>query len=404
MPSPRALRAAALFALLVLVAQPSRAVCDDFGLPEGSEIVELETDLGTLCIELLREEAPITVENFVGYVERGDYDGTFLHLSAPDRLLQTGGFALDNEQNVVEVPELPPIVNEPCEPDSIVQAPNGTLVQVCSQRGNEAGTLAMVRDVNDPDSATNQWIINLIDNRTGLDRFPGQSAGLAVFARVLGDGMTIAEEIDNNLPRGDAEQLYWLSPTLVRERPGTFDFVPLQSAVPLRAEGMDFGCFDPERLAFVEESPSEPDGFFRTEVDPISGDVFFFISADCATQIQITTFQPEAGPASCPAPSQRATAVDAAMNASMQNPGGLPDPTDFDGDGEVDEFSVSCEQREAALTSREAWRADFRARLAPELVEIQQARLIQVPEPAAHALAAAAWATLIALRRARRRG
>ena len=391
MPSPRALRAAALFALLALAAQPSRAVCGDFGLPDGSEIVEIETDMGTLCVELLREEAPITVENFVGYVERGDYDGSFLHLAVPGRSVQGGGFALDAEQKLVEVPELDPIANESCDADAFVLAPNGQPIQVCSQRGNVRGTLAMAKIDDEPDSATNQWFINLADNRANLDN---QNQGFTVFARVLGDGMTVADAITSDLPRGTPEQIYWLSPLFVRSRPGAFDAVPLESEVPLQTAAPDVGCFDPTRLAVVQD----PQQGFQAVQDPLTGD-FFFVSAGCVTQIPLDTFQPAPGTPSCPDPSQRAEAVNAAMNVvSMSNPCGRPFFADFDGDLEADQFSVSCEEKQEALTSREAWRADFRARLAPELVEIRQARLIQVPEPAVAALA-----TLVALRLARRR-
>jgi len=397
----RALCLAILGAVLALPATPASALCPDFGLPEGTEIAELETNMGSICLELLSEEAPITVENFIDYIERGDYDGTFVHRSISGFVVQAGGFTVDADNRLGEVLKQPAIPNEPCELDTTVLAPQGE-VPACSQRGNERGTLAMAKDPRDPDSATSQWFINLADNRGGLAQLDTQNEGFTVFARVLGDGMTLVGDIED-LPLATPERMYWLDPSFVRARPGLFDVTPVQALPPLLPGTLDFGCFDPTRLAAVVEPDPESE-LFAPVTDPITQDRFFFVGADCATPIEPGTFQPQPGPdETCPDDSQLALAVDAPMNPSTEgNPQGVPLRTDFD-DGELDELDLSCPQKAESLERRGEWRADFTARLASELVVVERASVIQVPEPRAEALAAAALAVLLVLRRVRTR-
>jgi len=390
----RLLNAAVLTAPFALPTGPAWALCPDFGLPEGTEIAELETNLGSICLELLSEEAPITVENFIGYVERGDYDGTFLHRSLPGFAVQGGGFGLDDQNDITSVPTQSAIVNEPCERDAMQGG-----VEICSDRGNERGTVAMAKVAMQPNSATSQWFINLADNRANLDN---QNGGFSVFARVLGDGMDLVGEIAD-LPTATTERMYWLDPLFVRARPGLFSDTPAQAVVPLLPESPDFGCFDPERLAAVVD-PDTGVGPNDLVPDPITGDVFFFVGADCATPIDPGTFMAQPGPETCPEDSQQTLAVDAPINpVTGTNPQGAPFSADFDGDGAADVFELSCPQKEEALDRREAWRADFEARFAPELVVIERATIVEVPEPRAEALAAGALAALLGLRRIRRR-
>jgi len=202
------------------------------------------------------------------------------------------------------------------------------------------------------------------------------------------------------------ERMYWLDPLFSRSRAGLFDATPLRSLVPLLPATPEFGCFDPTRLAAVVD-PDEGGGPNDLVPDPITGDVFLFVGVDCATPIDDpSTFQPQPGPESCPEDSQRSLAVNAPVNPVTQNnPQGAPFPADFDGDGDNDQFEVSCVQKEESLDLREAWRSDFKTRLASELVVIERATLIQVPEPRAEVLGAAALAVLGGLRRGRgRRG
>jgi peptidyl-prolyl cis-trans isomerase A (cyclophilin A) len=133
-------------------------------------VVVMETSLGTIKIELNEEKAPITVKNFLTYVDEKFYDGTIFHRVIPDFMIQGGGF----DQDLKEKPTHDKIKNE---------AGNGLK--------NDKGTIAMAR-TSDPDSATAQFYINLVDN-PGLNRKPGK-AGYAVFGKVI-EGMDVVEKI-----------------------------------------------------------------------------------------------------------------------------------------------------------------------------------------------------------------
>jgi cyclophilin family peptidyl-prolyl cis-trans isomerase len=135
-----------------------------------SNIVRLETSMGAIVIELDRQAAPVTVKNFLGYVESGFYDGTIFHRVIPGFMIQGGGFTKDLDRKKTRNP----IINE---------AKNGL--------SNKRGTIAMAR-TNDPNSATSQFFINHTDN-TPLD-YTGRNAGYAVFGKVT-EGMEIVDAI-----------------------------------------------------------------------------------------------------------------------------------------------------------------------------------------------------------------
>jgi peptidyl-prolyl cis-trans isomerase A (cyclophilin A) len=133
-------------------------------------VVILNTSLGEIKIELDAEKAPITVENFLGYVDDGFYDGTIFHRVIPDFMVQGGGMNPDMGPK----PTKAPIQNE---------ADNGL--------ENDRGTLAMARTAA-KDSATAQFFINLKSNdflNHGVRDF-----GYAVFARVV-EGMDVVDKI-----------------------------------------------------------------------------------------------------------------------------------------------------------------------------------------------------------------
>ncbi len=104
--------------------------------------VKLQTTLGDLVLELDTGKAPVTTENFLGYVRRGFYDGTLFHRVIPGFMIQGGGFEADMQSK----PTAAPIRNE---------ADNGLK--------NKAGSIAMARTA-DPHSASSQFFINLADN------------------------------------------------------------------------------------------------------------------------------------------------------------------------------------------------------------------------------------------------
>jgi cyclophilin family peptidyl-prolyl cis-trans isomerase len=133
-------------------------------------VVVLSTSLGDITVELFADKAPITVKNFLEYVDAGFYNGTIFHRVIPDFMIQGGGLteAMQPKQT------RPPIKNE---------ADNG-------QR-NSRGTLAMAR-TGDINSATAQFFINLKDN-TFLDH-QVRDFGYAVFGKVTG-GMEVVDKI-----------------------------------------------------------------------------------------------------------------------------------------------------------------------------------------------------------------
>ena len=146
------------------------------GGPMGAQdnpVVVLETSLGSMTIELYRDRAPITVENFLRYAEGGFFEGTVFHRVIPNFMIQGGGLT----PTLVEKETAEPIRNE---------AGNGLT--------NDRGTISMAR-TSVVDSATAQFFINLVDNPTlnhrGTDP---RSFGYAVFGRLTG-GLDVLDSI-----------------------------------------------------------------------------------------------------------------------------------------------------------------------------------------------------------------
>lgn len=138
-------------------------------------VVTFQTNQGPILIELFPDVAPITVGNFLNYVNDGDYTNSIFHRLVSGFVLQGGGFTSDAEEftsaaQFESVPTDPPIQNE-------------------FQLSNLRGTIAMAKVGGNPDSATSQWFVNLGDNSANLDN---QNGGFTVFGQVL--GMSTGEE------------------------------------------------------------------------------------------------------------------------------------------------------------------------------------------------------------------
>lgn len=138
--------------------------------------VAIKTDLGTIVVELYEKEAPITVSNFLNYVDSKFYDGTIFHRVVPGFVVQGGGMTFD-------------FANKPTQEAIKNESFNGLK--------NDYKTLAMARRSH-PDSATSQFYVNLQAN-------PGLNAtetkpGYTVFGMVI-DGMDVIEKIAQE-PRG----------------------------------------------------------------------------------------------------------------------------------------------------------------------------------------------------------
>jgi cyclophilin family peptidyl-prolyl cis-trans isomerase len=149
---------------------PSPAAAPKAAPAAGGPTVVLETTMGNITIALDKAKAPVSVDNFLKYVREGHYDGTVFHRVIPGFMVQGGGFDPDMKQR----PTHPPIKNE---------ASNGL--------SNARGTLAMAR-TNDPNSATSQFFINVVDNPR-LD-YGMSGAGYAVFGKVV-EGMDVVDKI-----------------------------------------------------------------------------------------------------------------------------------------------------------------------------------------------------------------
>jgi peptidyl-prolyl cis-trans isomerase A (cyclophilin A) len=143
--------------------------------------VRLKTSSGDIVLELNAEKAPVSVENFLGYVKKKHYDGTVFHRVIDGFMIQGGGFTQAGE-TLTEKETGKGIVNE-------------------SQNGlkNDRGTIAMAR-TSDPNSATAQFFINVVDN--GMLNFPS-NGGYAVFGKVV-EGMDVVDKIKGTKTRPDA--------------------------------------------------------------------------------------------------------------------------------------------------------------------------------------------------------
>jgi peptidyl-prolyl cis-trans isomerase A (cyclophilin A) len=157
-----------LCALSMSLAEAAAADNDD-----QHPVVVFDTTAGPITLELDRAKAPITVDKFLKYVDSGYFSGTIFHRVIPGFMIQGGGM----KENMEEKTEgaLPPIQNE---------AKNGL--------SNVRGTICMAR-TSDPNSATSQFFINLVNNAPSLD--PNRSsAGYAVFGKVI-SGMDVVDSI-----------------------------------------------------------------------------------------------------------------------------------------------------------------------------------------------------------------
>jgi len=162
---------ALLMAVALMTGCSRKASKEPKDMDIGPKKVKLETSMGDIVIELNEEAAPVTVKNFLQYVQEGFFDGTIFHRVKPNFMIQGGGFTAD----MVQKKPHPPIVNE---------AGNGLK--------NDRGTIAMAR-TSDPDSATAQFFINHINNDF-LNYVENRDPGYAVFGKVV-EGMETVDKI-----------------------------------------------------------------------------------------------------------------------------------------------------------------------------------------------------------------
>ena len=191
-------------------------------------LVQFRTSLGDMIVELYDRDKPVTVANFMRYVDSGRYTNIFFHRCVPGFVAQGGGFgvtdpaAADSLSSYTVVEAFGPITNEfnagPCY-------------------SNEYGTIAMAKIGGDPNSATCQWFFNLANNSTNLDN---QNGGFTVFGRVV-KGTNVLEQFNIR------SECYGI----VNLDGGVFSAVPVVYA----------GCYWPQyrHLIYVRVEPLEID-------------------------------------------------------------------------------------------------------------------------------------------------
>jgi peptidyl-prolyl cis-trans isomerase B (cyclophilin B) len=134
--------------------------------------VIITTSQGTLKAELFEDKAPVTVKNFLAYVDEKFYDGTIFHRVIPNFMIQGGGF----EPGLKQKKTKPAIQNESA-----------------NQLVNDRGTLAMAR-TNEPHSATSQFFINVVDNAFLNQSQAADGVGYCVFGKVV-EGLDVVDKI-----------------------------------------------------------------------------------------------------------------------------------------------------------------------------------------------------------------
>lgn len=170
--------------------------------PDVSAAVRMTTVLGDVDLALFGQQKPITVTNFLRYVDQGRYflfdptinqtASSFIHRSVPGFVIQGGGYigtvdpADPNKQNAkpIQVASFGPIQNEP-------------------GISNTRGTIAMAKVAGDPNSATSEWFINLADNNSGSNSLDTQNGGFTVFGKIVHNTMSVVDSIAA-LPRVNA--------------------------------------------------------------------------------------------------------------------------------------------------------------------------------------------------------
>lgn len=142
--------------------------------------VQFQTVLGDFEVNLFDKTTPKTVENFLAYVKANAYTNSIVHRSVPGFVIQGGGYKYSGTLPLVSVPQNAKVVNEPVY-------------------SNLRGTIAMAKLAGQPNSATNQWFINLNDknatDKTHSYVLDTNNGGFTVFGQVTGNGMAIVDAI-----------------------------------------------------------------------------------------------------------------------------------------------------------------------------------------------------------------
>lgn len=138
----------------------------------NATIVLFQTTKGDFQVNLYDKTVPETVKNFLAYVNAGAYDNTVITRGIPKFIIQGGGYTYkttNGKLSLTQVPTKAPVINEPVY-------------------SNKRGTIAMAKLAGNPNSATNEWFINLADNSAGSPQLDVTNGGYTVFGEVIFTG------------------------------------------------------------------------------------------------------------------------------------------------------------------------------------------------------------------------
>lgn len=173
---------------------PARSIdlASAFADPDVSAAVRLNTVLGTIDIALFGQQKPVTVANFLNYIDQGRYSkvdpangqlaSSFIHRSVPGFVIQGGGFI-----GTVD----------PAHPANALPTQVLHFSSIQNEPGisNQRGTIAMAKLSGDPNSATSEWFVNLANNGGPPNNLDTQNGGFTVFGKVVNNGMTVVDAI-----------------------------------------------------------------------------------------------------------------------------------------------------------------------------------------------------------------
>ncbi|MEY3808179.1 MAG: hypothetical protein RI893_1155 [Pseudomonadota bacterium] len=141
-------------------------------------VVRMQTSMGLIDIKLYNEAAPLTVANFLGYVNSGAFNQSFIHRSVPGFIIQGGGYFLNG--------------TSPTPIDTSIRTATPLINEFSASRSNLRGSIAMAKVGGDPNSATSGWFFNLADNSANLD---SQNGGFTVFGQVIDKSLAVVDAI-----------------------------------------------------------------------------------------------------------------------------------------------------------------------------------------------------------------
>lgn len=139
-------------------------------------VVRFETNFGNIDIDMFEQETPLTVANFLQYVNNGDYDNSIIHRSVPGFVIQGGQYYSTGSQ-VLAIDKYSPVQNEP-------------------GISNTRGTISLAKVSGQPNSGTSNFFFNVNNNNTGSNSLDIQNGGFTVFGEII-DGLEIVDLISS---------------------------------------------------------------------------------------------------------------------------------------------------------------------------------------------------------------